>query len=671
MKRALSIFLTCVFLLGLLPTAALAAEPDSGGLCPHHQKHSFEDCGFIEAVEGQPCGHVHDGDCGFVEAAEEIPCDMDCNGTGEDGQIVHAEDCAYVPEVEGVPCQHEHDGECGYVPADPGQPHGFVCRICPVQALIDALPAPEDITPGNRAEVEAQLAAIDEVRLELTDEEIAALDITRYAAAISALAALDGQTGNELPAPLADGTGNFNVTGGALNTDYSYADNTLTIKSDTNLIISGSTTTDKIVIEDGVAANVTLQNVSIDVSGTDNACAFEVAGSASCALTLTGTNTLKSGHEKAGLQVLTTASLTITAASSGSLNATGGEYAAGIGGVWNGTGGNITIDGGNVTANGGACSAGIGGGRNGTGGNITINGGIINASAPSSTGDPAAIGGGGNGNAGTIVINGGVITAQGCGKGIGNGARKTGGTITIYSGTVSANGIGTGGYQESAVTTILGGVVICTNTGNGGINKTNQGNWSGVVFEGDEGKVYGSPELKEDATIPNGKTLTIENGKTLTIASGVTLTNNGTIQIDQGGTLKNNGTLTGNGTFTGGGEITGTKLTQAVPGAGEGYTIDCTTEQITIESGYQVSSDKSDTIADGPIDPGKQLYVRKEGNNFYDASGWTNFTAPSRETTPSVSIDYVEEELNTTAAMQYVIGTSGHGDMLPKRQTGK
>ena len=99
MKRALSIFLTCVFLLGMLPTSALAAEADSGGLCPHHQEHSFEDCGYMEAMEGQPCGHVHDGDCGYVEAAEEIPCDMDCNETGEDSQIIHAEGCGYVPEV--------------------------------------------------------------------------------------------------------------------------------------------------------------------------------------------------------------------------------------------------------------------------------------------------------------------------------------------------------------------------------------------------------------------------------------------------------------------------------------------------------------------------------------------------------------------------------------------
>jgi hypothetical protein len=186
MKRVFAIFLTCVFLLGLLPTAALAAEPDTGGLCPHHQEHSYELCGYMEAMEGQPCGHIHGGDCGYVEAAEEIPCDMDCNETGEDSQIIHSEGCAYAPEVEGVPCQHEHDDECGYIPADPGQPCGFVCRICPVQAMIDALPAPEDITPDNRAEVEAQLKAIDTARAGLTDEETGQIDFSRYQSAVGA-----------------------------------------------------------------------------------------------------------------------------------------------------------------------------------------------------------------------------------------------------------------------------------------------------------------------------------------------------------------------------------------------------------------------------------------------------------------------------------------------------
>ena len=263
MKRILSVCLTCALLLGMLPLPALALEPDSEGLCPHHTEHSYEVCGYMEAVEGQPCGHVHDGDCGFAEAvaeipcdmgcaeagedgqtvhagdcaytpaaeeipcdmgcaeagedgqtvhaggcaytpaAEEIPCDMGCAEAGEDGQTVHDEGCAYTPAAEGAPCLHEHDGECGYVPAGPGQPCGYDCRICPVQKLLDALPDAEDVTADNRAGAEAQLAAIDGARAELTDEEAGELDTSRYQAVVSALAALDEQGGAEVPMPAA------------------------------------------------------------------------------------------------------------------------------------------------------------------------------------------------------------------------------------------------------------------------------------------------------------------------------------------------------------------------------------------------------------------------------------------------------------------------------------
>ena len=303
-RRLFSLLLTGAMLLSMCPPAA-AAGPDgmTGGLCPHHQEHSYEVCGYVETVEGQPCGHVHDGDCGYVEAVPEVPCNMGCAETGEDGQIIHAEGCAYTPTVEGVPCQHEHDGECGYVEAIEGQPCGYVCPVCPVQAMIDALPDAEDITADNRAEVEAQLEAIDTARAELTDDEAGQLDPARYQVVVSALAALGGQAGNDLPAPLAGETGDFTVTGGMLNTDYSYENSTLTIKTSTALKISGtgSPTTDKIVIEDGITANVTLNNVNINSSG----CAFNVVGDSVCMLTLEETNKLTSGGfaAVAGLQV--------------------------------------------------------------------------------------------------------------------------------------------------------------------------------------------------------------------------------------------------------------------------------------------------------------------------------------------------------------------------------
>lgn len=40
----------------------------TGGICEHHLEHT-EDCGYVEAVEGQPCQHEHDSGCGYSEGS--------------------------------------------------------------------------------------------------------------------------------------------------------------------------------------------------------------------------------------------------------------------------------------------------------------------------------------------------------------------------------------------------------------------------------------------------------------------------------------------------------------------------------------------------------------------------------------------------------------------------
>ena len=50
---------------------------------------------------------------------------------------------------------------------------------------------------------------------------------------------------------------------------------------------------------------------------------------------------------------------------------------------------------------------------------------------------------------------------------------------------------------------------------------------AGIVFDGDEGTVYGSVTLQEDITINKGESLTIPEGASLTIDSGATLTVDG------------------------------------------------------------------------------------------------------------------------------------------------
>lgn len=72
-----------------------------------------------------------------------------------------------------------------------------------VQALIDALPAAEDISDANADEVSGQLDAIDEAKQALTEEQAARLDLTGYDAAAAAVLALAGEPDANEPALLA------------------------------------------------------------------------------------------------------------------------------------------------------------------------------------------------------------------------------------------------------------------------------------------------------------------------------------------------------------------------------------------------------------------------------------------------------------------------------------
>ncbi|MBF8983337.1 hypothetical protein IZY60_07290, partial [Lutibacter sp. B2] len=265
--------------------------------------------------------------------------------------------------------------------------------------------------------------------------------------------------------------GGLTVTGGELDIDYTYAGDVLTIVSDTPVSINSATTTaDRIVVQSGITANITLNDVDIDISGIPDACAFDMTD-ATVNLTLDGTNILKSGENKAGLQAPTGATLSIDG--SGSLNATGGSWAAGIGGGKTENAGTITINDGTVTATGGYAAAGIGGGYMGSAGTITINSGSVEAIG----GDyGAGIGNGNGGNNGTITITGGTITATGGDKGAGIGSGSMAGTsasVSISGGMVTATGngegagIGGGALKDGGTIDISGGIVTATSTGYG------------------------------------------------------------------------------------------------------------------------------------------------------------------------------------------------------------
>ena len=235
-------------------------------------------------------------------------------------------------------------------------------------------------------------------------------------------------------------------------------------------ILTGSTTTVRVIVATGVTANITLKDANITCAV---ASPFQLEGSAKVNLTLEGDNILKGTYSSnatngyAGLYVSSSATLTI--GGTGSLQAAGsvggtGAGGAGIGGGngassgWNN--GKVIINSGTIIATGGNFSAGIGGSatnladnRGGSGGTIEINGGTIVATSVAGSG--AGIGGGGqSGHGGTITITGGTVTATGSyrsagigGGGNGNMGGGSAGNITITGGRVTATGgsnIGTG-----------------------------------------------------------------------------------------------------------------------------------------------------------------------------------------------------------------------------------
>ena len=206
-------------------------------------------------------------------------------------------------------------------------------------------------------------------------------------------------------------------------------------------VVTGTSTTNKLVIkgDSGTAANVYLKDLHITVS---SGAAVSVSGDVD--LYIEGSSVLQSGEKCAGIQKEDNGQLTIDG--SGSLEATGGESGAGIGGAFHMPGNNITINGGKIVAQsttGNGWGAGIGGGNEGNGNNITINGGDVTATGGS---EAAGIGGGIHASASNITINGGTVTAKAGGgaAAIGGGHDKSNGgkatNINLVGGDITVQG---------------------------------------------------------------------------------------------------------------------------------------------------------------------------------------------------------------------------------------
>ena len=363
----------------------------------------------------------------------------------------------------------------------------------------------------------------------------------------------------------------------------------------------------------------------------------------------------------------------------------GGGYGDGSGG----SGGTVTINGGIVTAT-SIGGAGIGGGEGeggsgGSGGTITINGGVVKAESTLGAAIGGGYSGGGTGgDGGKITITGGNTTASGyTGTAIGGGYGTRGGSggeVTITGGTVTATGnargntsayiigvegIGGGRYD---ITSGTDGTFQTTNNGNAVIfassigDQSHKADWSGIIFEGDEGKVYGNPTLTDDLTIPEKKALDIPVGKTLTVNSTITVK----------GILTNDGTIIGSGSITPDEKKLTYKAAPSTPVIDSVSADSITLQPIVGETAVEYSKDntkwQSGTTFSGlTAATSYTFYARYQENGFYkdpspqsDGSdpAYTAYTAP--DTNEGYFIDYAAETI--TVSDGYEVNTdSGFG----------
>ena len=369
-----------------------------------------------------------------------------------------------------------------------------------------------------------------------------------------------------------------------------------------NFIIQGTTTAYTVAVSGTGSADITLNGASIDLSAaTATLCAFCITDSATVNLTLVGVNTLTSVHVSgliypAGLGA--PAGTTLVIGGAGSLTATGsGTYSAGIGGGYNQSGGDITINGGTITAAcGGSASggAGIGGGSGtggGNGGTITINDGTVTATSYMGAGIGGGSGIGGTG--GSITIAGGTVTAtsSGQGAGIGGGAGGAGGTIKITGGTVQATattaaaGIGGGNGGAGGVITISGGDDV---TAQGGVSGAGIG--GGQVSTGGTITISGGTVNaiggSNSAGIGGGGGGSTGSGGSITISGGtVTATSGSGYGAGIGGATNS---ASGDITISGG-TVTATALGYGA-GIGSGGGISSTVDNITITGDASVNA---------------------------------------------------------------------------------
>ena len=388
--------------------------------------------------------------------------------------------------------------------------------------------------------------------------------------------------------------------------DYTYENDLLTVNTSIPVTISGQgqVTTDRIVVPTNTTAIITIKDINIELTDVSP---FQILGNASVTLILEEDNKLRVSEfntvallcerkdgKVASLKIEGTGRLTVEAIS---------YQSVGIGSSGNPSG-DITIEGGEVIAHGGYYAPAIGGTE---GGNITISGGVVTAygnEVNTGTGIGCA---NGNDNTGyKIIISGGIITTTGQCRGIGAGKYE----IIINGGVITdSGGIGNDLNKRGATfSTTLNGQPGTAFINTPDIKSETSTDLSGIIFTGDNGKVYGNQTWPKDMAIPSGKNLEIENGHTLTIAEGNSLLVEGT--MTNNGSVVNNGTIGVKGTLTNKKDFTGGKKTYKLDGGTiTGITPECK-DGILITFKENAGSDKVTNML--------QLLIMEKNATFWE-----------------------------------------------------
>ena len=298
----------------------------------------------------------------------------------------------------------------------------------------------------------------------------------------------DGKSLNITGTGSAAFNGNIGVPASAsLKFNGTAASHDIYIPDVTTLSAGGITVGSTITIADG--ATFTLSWTTLNVTSGPG---IQCSGIAT--LILDGTNYITTTAERFPAILPGGSSTALTIRGSGSVTATGGQYAAGIGtGSYQSfittvyTCGNIIIESGTITAKGGERGAGIGCGNNSICGNITISGGTVKA-----TGGSCGAGiGSGNGyghvngsTCGNITIGGGTVTANGGenSAGIGSGFCGKFASINITDGINSIRAsAGSSNADGSSNAEPIGKGV--NDNGSGSVTVDGVTGWAGAATE--------------------------------------------------------------------------------------------------------------------------------------------------------------------------------------------